>query len=100
VTYVIMCQGFPTPLVPCPYAGQYLEWFDPKADPDEGEIGGFTPDIAKAKRFEKMIDATSFYMSPRVDAAGNPVMRADGKPDRPLTAFTVSIEPLPEEIAR
>lgn len=78
--------------------GQWIEWFDPDAsatDPPSYPTGdgAATMDPAKALRFDTAADALAFWkQTSRVVP-----MRPDGKPNRPLTALTVTVEQLPEE---
>jgi hypothetical protein len=84
-THVIKIIGFARD-VPCPWAGQYLL----ESTPHEEVKATFTDDLAKAKRMtQKEAFETWTY------AIGT---RPDGKPDRPLTAFTVEIVPADEEL--
>jgi hypothetical protein len=77
--YVIQIAGYAQD-IPCPYVGQFLKSFTPR----EKVKGSFTPDIAKAMRFKDQVDAWEMWRT----SIGT---RPDGKPDRPLTAFSVSI---------
>lgn len=79
--------GFADDSVPCPIAGQWLVEFDHDADDGLG-AGTFTDDPALAMRFKNISDALEFWkrtstVRPR---------RADGKPNRPLTATTVTFD--------
>lgn len=75
------------------FNGQYLVSFDPEA---LGGMGSFiwSPDIEQAKRFPTAAEA--FEMWTAVPAC-RPT-RPDGKPNKPLTAFTVTIEDAPESV--
>lgn len=64
-----------------PYDGQFLASFDFEAHGGRGEITT-TPDEAQAKRFATAVEAFAFY---RTSPTCRP-LRADGKPNRPLTA--------------
>lgn len=66
--------------------GQYLRYYDPSAHDGRGEIRG-TPDVKKAIQFESPADAMYTY---RLSYG----TRTDGKPNRPLTAYTVEIKPV------
>lgn len=73
------------------FNGQYLVSFDPEA---LGGMGSFiwSPDIEQAKRFPDAMEALRVWNAvPKC----RPV-RPDGKPNKPLTAFTVSVEDAPE----
>jgi hypothetical protein len=64
--------------------GPYLEWADPDARGGFGD-DGWTDDIAKAKRFATFSDAVECW---KRQSTVRPI-RDDGKPNRPLTAFSV-----------
>ena len=77
------------------YDGEYVVEYDPSIDGVEPGTGKpmnchlvTTPDIAKASRYS-VADAHTLWT---LTDLREPV-RSDGKPNRPLTAFTVSIEP-------
>lgn len=79
---------------PTPFDGQYLKEYDPSidgVDPSGKPMNAYvftTPDPADAMQFE---DATELHaVWARVDPRRP--MRADGKPNRPLTSFTVQTE--------
>ena len=67
----------------------YLQDFDPDRHDGRGEIGT-TRDRGKAMRFANAGEALETWRRP---SEVRP-LRPDGKPNRPLTAFTVEIEPL------
>lgn len=67
--------------VPC-----YVKRYDPRAFNNRGEVD-FTDDVREALHFTTRDDAFACYMQ----KVGK---RADGAWNRPLTAFTVSIEPV------
>lgn len=75
---------------PCPVAGQYLESFDFDAHDGLG-FGVFTRDLRKAKRFADKAEAWEFW---RTRSTVKPT-RPDGKANRPMTATTISAEPVP-----
>lgn len=87
--YVIVCQGFAVPAVDCPDINKFLAHYDP----DTGVVGRgtvrWTPALDKALLFDTQSAAFDCYMliSKKVPK------RPDGKPNRPLTAYSVSIEP-------
>jgi hypothetical protein len=70
-----------------PEAGKYLRFFDPDLHGGRGLITT-TSDIGKARRFA---DAAEALLCWRQQSRRVPY-RPDGKPNRPLTAFTVSFE--------
>ena len=74
----------------CPHAGQFLEDFQHDT-PDGLGFGKFTSDPTKAKQFASRADAMIFWnKQSRVKP-----YRADGRPNKPLTALSVSVEPAP-----
>lgn len=75
---------------PCPIAGQYLQSFDFDAHDGRG-FGVYTRDPAKAMRFPDLTAAVEFW---RTQSKARPI-RADGKPNRPLTSTTVTFEDVP-----
>jgi hypothetical protein len=75
------------------YRGQYLEWYDPER-PASKELAGFTRDITKAKRFPSLVEFHAEWTRVRKRGGG---LRDDGRPDRPLTAFTVEMVTVEED---
>jgi hypothetical protein len=76
--------------VACPIAGQYLKSFDFEAENGLG-FGVFTTRIEEALAFPSIVEASEFWkrqskVKPR---------RTDGRPNRPLTATTVTFERIP-----
>jgi hypothetical protein len=65
----------------------YLETFDPEGNGGRGTFA-FTALATKAKPFKSMSEALDYW---RTQSATVP-FRPDGKPNRPLTAFNVSLE--------
>lgn len=78
---VLRCLGFPTGGGP---VGEYLATFDPEAGDGGGEAT-FTPEIAAALHFPDVAAAYRFYGTRPICRPTRP----DGKPNRPLTAFTM-----------
>lgn len=73
---------------PAPGDGMYLARFDPEAHDGVGEVL-VTPIRAHALRFDSARDAFNTWRTvPR-----NRAWRPDGKPNRPLTAYTMELEP-------
>jgi hypothetical protein len=70
--------------------GAYLHWFNVDAHGGRGDVR-WTTDPKQALRFEDMAAATEAW---RQQSTVRPT-RGDGKPNRPMTAFTVTMEPLP-----
>ena len=71
-----------------PHDGQFLAAFDFEAHGGQGEIS-LTPDPALAMRFRDTAQAFEFW---RRSPECRPI-RADGKPNRPLTAANWGFEP-------
>jgi hypothetical protein len=81
--FVIIAHGYAREDVV--FDSSYLEWYDPDK-PDEAEpMMGFTYELAKAKRFSTAVDVFEEWRRIRKP---DPV-RPDGKPNRPLSAFTI-----------
>lgn len=72
---------------PGPYDGQYLERFDPEYDHGLGRIWS-TPDPDRAMHFESLTEALTLW---KTQSRTRPT-RSDGKPNRPMTALTVTFE--------
>ncbi len=87
--YGIVAAGFASD-APCPHYGLWLKAFDFDAQDGKG-FGEFTKSPAKAMRFATRNDALLFW---RTKSRVKP-LRADGEPNRPLTALCISIELLP-----
>jgi hypothetical protein len=72
----------------CEFEGQYFKRFDPFAHNGVGDAV-WTPNIDEAARFADQLEAIKVYHSiPRC----HPVRLTDGKPNKPITAYTVLIE--------
>ena len=72
-----------------PFDG-WLQSFDPEAHEGRGEIR-VTRDIAKAQRFASFEAVIAEWKRPSITVP----LRDDGKPNRPLTAYTVE----PQKVA-
>lgn len=72
--------------------GDYLEWSDPDARLGRGD-DRWTNDPTKAKLFVSFVEAAECWKARSKLVPTRP----DGKPNRPLTAYSVSIEVLPEK---
>lgn len=74
--------------IPSPFDGQYVAAYDPTWHRPDGSYDGgmlrVTPDPAEALQFESVVDALAVWRR----QYGT---RPDGKPNRPLTAFTVEM---------
>jgi hypothetical protein len=88
--YVMIALGFANG-TPCPHAGQYLKSFDHEAYNGQG-FGMFTKALARAKRFDSREDVFAFWSK---QSERHP-LRSDGKPNKPLTALSVNVEPVNE----
>ncbi len=67
--------------------GEYLQSFDPEAHDGRGDAE-FTSNIKKAKVFADGVEAIKAWQS---QSRTRP-LREDGRPNRPLTAFSASFE--------
>lgn len=83
-----------------PPEGRYLQDFDPDWTPPGTRPpyamtgrATWTDDKAKAKRFPTFADALGEWKRP---SAVLPIRPWDGRPNRPLTAYTVGTEPVDE----
>ena len=70
-------------------SGSFLKGFDPEVAGGLG-MAVWTEDKTQAMHFDSAVEAFDCY---RTQSKTMP-FRPDGKPNRPLTAFTVSIEPI------
>ena len=80
-----------------PFDGQYLVDYDPDT-PSVDPLGNpmdchlaTTSDITKAKRFVDLADVHREWCRTVADMPH----RIDGRPNRPLTAFSITTEPVP-----
>jgi hypothetical protein len=67
--------------------GPYLEWSDPDANNGMGDER-WTDDMTKAQRFASYVGAMECW---RAQSNVRPI-RPDGRPNRPLTAYSVVAE--------
>ena len=67
--------------------GCYLASYDPEADDGNG-MARWTPDPAQALTFATAEDAVACYRA----VPSNRPLRPDGKPNRPLTMFSVMFD--------
>lgn len=74
-----------------PVLGLYLEWSDPNARGGMGD-DRWTDSVDRARKFETLDAAVSCWTAV---SFVRPV-RPDGKPNKPLTAYSVTIEVVPE----
>lgn len=72
--------------------GQWLKSYDPEAFRGRGSAE-WTNDVNQAMRFPSTIEAMRYWQQiPRTRP-----LREDGKPNRPLTAFSVELLAIPQE---
>lgn len=81
-----LASGLPDPCV-----GQYLQSFNHLAHGGRGEAV-FTPERGKAMRFATVQEAMAYWQQvhPLIPT------RTDGRPNKPLTAFSVELETVPD----
>lgn len=84
--YLLKAIGFAQDVM-CPHEGQYLETFDFEYENGLGQ-GTFTKDPSRAKQFPSFGDAFEFW---RTQSKARE-LRPDGKPNRPMTALSITIE--------
>lgn len=89
--YLIRAIGFAND-APCPHAGKWLARFDHDAFDGQG-VGSFTSRLRDAKRFADAGEAMAFWNK---QSSVRP-LRADGEPNKPLTALTIEIERAPSD---
>lgn len=87
--YVIVCLGLPIPPFETPWDGCYLREYDPDGDRGRGRVV-WTRDRNSAMQFINSAAATSCWQQVSTVRPTRP----DGKPNRPLTAFTVTVQPV------
>ena len=81
-------QGIERPGQPVPSVGQFLRHYDPDFNHGNGHAE-WTPHLSFAQRFETKEEAWALWQAVPRDKPTRP----DGRPNRPLTAFTISIVP-------
>lgn len=72
---------------PCSEAGSYIKNFDAEAYPGRGSVL-LTWSADEAKRFNNQKQAFEFWQT---QSKKEPI-RPDGRPNRPLTAYNVTVE--------
>jgi len=77
-----------------PHAGKYLQAFDPDFEDGRGRIEA-TSDVELAQRFPSAAEAWEEWKRP---STVHPIRETDGKPNRPMSAWTVSIQAPDEKI--
>lgn len=70
-----------------PVKGPYLQWSNPDAKQGMGDEG-WTDDVAKAQKFPSFEAAMACW---NAQSKARP-LRPDGRPNKPLTAFSVTVE--------
>lgn len=91
--YIIKCVGWMI-LSPCPIEGEYLERVEFEVPVTE-QMSWWTRDPEKAMAFPDFGAAYAAWKAERHFDG----LRPDGRPDRPLTAFTVEIFDIDREPA-
>jgi hypothetical protein len=86
VIQILELAGIASHRGPIAQEGEFVKTFDPDAFDGRGDLTT-TPDLADALRFETSYAAMEFWRQQSMVAP----IRMDGKPNRPLTAFTVTI---------
>lgn len=66
---------------------KYLEWSDPNADNGVGDER-WTDDVSRARKFASFGEAMACWQA---ESTVRP-LRDDGKPNRPLTVYSVTVE--------
>jgi hypothetical protein len=86
----VLGAQMPWGLTDCAETGRYLVLFDVAANDGQSPVPTATT-AAEAAVFANEADAFAFYQT---QSRVTP-LRDDGQPNRPLTAFTVELEPAP-----
>lgn len=87
---VLVCEGFPSGNF-CSVAGQFLMSYDPEAFDGRGDAT-FTKDIERAMKFDDTGQAFACWTA----IPKSRPLREDGKPNRPLTTFTIGTKTIIE----
>jgi hypothetical protein len=72
------------------HSKRFVKAMDFEAHDGRGELTT-TDDQAEAMQFPSMIEAMEFW---KTSPQCHPIRLSDGRPNRPLTAYTVSVEPI------
>lgn len=91
MTAVIKCRGFAGGFV-CEFIGHYLKTNNFEAGGGRG-ASTFTPFIEEAMKFPDKSAAFQYWMTPSKTVP----LRPDGKANRPLTAYHITIEEIEPE---
>lgn len=75
-----------------PFDGQMVKSYAPEAFEGLGDVET-TSSLSEALKFDTLRKAVAFSRQP----ASNMPMRPDGKPNRPLTAFTLEFVPVDDD---
>lgn len=100
--WVIRCIGIAAPEgwfpTHCPFSGLFLKAYDPAEGEErwgrqvpwqlDGPLFSWTANLEEAMSFPTSAAAVEKWREP-ITSNGRPVLRPDGKPQRPLTGFTV-----------
>ena len=76
-----------------PHSGEYLLSYDPDYEDGSGKVV-VTSHPEQAQRFDNMIEAMNEWARP---STVHPIRLTDGKPNRPMTAWSVTAEDLGDE---
>jgi len=86
--YVIMVEDPPD------LRGQFLEYYDPDYVPDgpsyPSGLATFTYTLDRAMRFKNLIEALDLWGRQSATVPTRP----DGRPNRPLAAYTITVVPV------
>lgn len=69
-----------------PHAGKYLRFYDPDFEDGSGAVT-VTNKVELAQRFADIIEALEEWKRP---STVHPIRETDGKPNRPMTAWSVT----------
>lgn len=70
-----------------PDAGRFVERYDPDFADGRGMVDT-TDDLSRAMRFPDAIEAWALWKLP---STVHPIRLSDGKPNRPMTAFSITV---------
>jgi len=76
-----------------PHSGRYLRFYDPDYRDGLGAVT-VTNEVELAQRFDGIIEAMNEWKRP---STVHPIRETDGKPNRPMTAWSVTPEDLGDE---
>lgn len=96
MSYVLKIEwlgGSSGPVEPSEHEGRYVSRYDPDAHHGLGQVWT-TRAPSNAIQFRTQQEAVEFYRQ----ASSEKPIREDGRPNRPLTAFTVSVSDWQKEV--